>query len=73
MNLPNMLKAKKRSNKKVDIVYDDYNNGDIVTFDTQQELATLLKVSKPTVRYWLQNKNQGYLKHNINKIEYIKI
>ena len=52
------------------IVY--YNNGEIATFDTQQELAALLKVSKPTVRYWLQNKNQGYLKHNISKIEYIK-
>ena len=41
MNLPNMLKAKKRSNKKVDIVYDDYNNGDIDNIGTGKKYMIL--------------------------------
>ena len=41
MNLPNMLEAKKRSNKKVDIVYDDYNNGDIDNIGTGKKYMIL--------------------------------
>ena len=41
MNLPNMLEAKKRSNKKVDIVYDDYNNSDIDNIGTGKKYMIL--------------------------------
>ena len=41
MNLPNMMEAKKRSNKKVDIVYDDYNNSDIDNIGTGKKYMIL--------------------------------
>ena len=49
----------------------EFENGDIRIFDTKNDLAKLLNVTRATIKFWLQNKNNGYLNHGIRSIEYI--
>lgn len=48
-----------------------YNNGKIEIFEFKSDLAQKLNVSNTTIKFWLHNKNSGYLKYNIKKISYL--
>ena len=48
-----------------------FSNGDIQVYNSKEELASILKISNVTVKYWLHNKNKGYKKYNIENIEYV--
>ena len=60
-------------NEALNQVVDQYNNGEIVNYNTKSELASILGVNPQTVKLWLHGKNKGYKKYNIKSIEYISI
>lgn len=67
----NELHSRKFGNKEYKPFKVIFNNNECKIYDTQQELAKDLNVTKTTIRFWLQKKNKGYLKYNIKTIEYI--
>lgn len=48
-----------------------YKDGNIETYNSKEELATILNISKVTVKYWLHKKNNGYKNYKIDNIEYV--
>lgn len=48
-----------------------YKDGNIETYNSKEELATILNISKVTVKYWLHKKNNGYKNYEIDNIEYV--
>lgn len=48
-----------------------FNNGAIEKFNVKEDLAVKIGVTRTAVKYWLQDKNHGYLNHGINSIQYI--
>lgn len=57
-----------KSYKPYKVIFSDDN---IQVYNSKQELASILGVSKATIKCWLHNKNKGYQRYNIENIEYI--
>lgn len=69
----NELHSRIMGNKEFNPFKVEYNNGEIVNYNTKSELASILNVAPQTVKLWLHGKNKGYKKYNIKNIEYISI
>lgn len=48
-----------------------YNNGAIEVYQTKSEFAKILNVTDVAIKFWLQGKNKGYKKYDIDQIKYI--
>ena len=69
----NELHSRKHGKKEYKPFEVKYKNGNIQFYNVKQELANELNVSSTTIRLWLHKKNKGYLKYNIQKIEYVNL
>lgn len=48
-----------------------FKNGDVKNYNSKNDLAEEISVTSGSVRFWLRKKNNGFLNHNIESIEYI--
>lgn len=67
----NELDSHKNGTKPYKPYQVEFEDGDIKIYDTKPQLAKGLKVTRKTVRDWLDKETFGYKKHGIVKIEYI--
>ena len=67
----NELHSRKYGSKEYKPFMVVYTNNTIKKFNVKEDLANELHLTRASIKYWLQNKNQGYKKYNIKHIEYI--
>ena len=67
----NELHSRKYGSKVYKPFIVKYQNGKSKTYESRSDLAEELKVSRECIKFWLHNKNKGYIKHGIKEIYYI--